>query len=84
MINELLNRINTYVLNPLILLAFAIALVVFMVGLVKFIASDKEREEGKKKILWGLVGMFIMISAYGLIQLVLNTFSINGPNYLGL
>ena len=48
------------------------------------LAREKEREEGKKKILWGLVGMFIMVSAYGLIQLVLNTFSINGPNYLGL
>jgi NADH:ubiquinone oxidoreductase subunit 2 (subunit N) len=82
----LLNRINAAILNPLIILAFAIALLVFFWGIFQFISSetaDNKREEGKKKILWGIFGMFIMVSAYGLIYLILATFSIDAPPYLG-
>lgn len=86
-VRELLNGINQYILNPLITLLFAIALVVFAWGIFQFIYSQsagEDREEGKKKILWGLFGMFIMFSAYGLIRLILGTFGISGPGYLGL
>ncbi|MBI1974393.1 MAG: hypothetical protein HYS51_00835 [Candidatus Zambryskibacteria bacterium] len=82
-VRETLNRINAYILNPLILLLFAVALLVFFWGIVQFIASetaDAKRDEGKRKIFWGLFGMFIMISAYGLIRLILGTFSIS-PGY---
>jgi len=82
-----LNKINQFILNPLILLVFAIAFLVFFWGIFQFIASqttDSAREEGKRKIFWGLFGMFIMVSAYGLIHLILGTFGISGPDYLGL
>jgi uncharacterized membrane protein len=82
-----LNKINNHILNPLIALAFAIALLVFFWGIFQFIRSetaDTQREKGKSKILWGLVGMFIMVSAFGLIRLILNTFGLSGPNYPNL
>lgn len=85
MIIEKLNKINQYFINPIILLAFAVALLIFFWGIVQFISSetvDSKREAGKKKILWGLVGIFIMFSAYGLIGLVLRTFGLNPPAYL--
>jgi len=58
---------------------FALALLIFFYGLFQFInkAGDStSREEGKRKILYGLVGMFIMFSAFGLIHLILVTFGI--------
>lgn len=82
-----LNAVNQYVLNPIILLAFAVALLVFLFGVVQFInseTSDAKRGEGKKKVVWGLVGMFIMIAAFGIIRLILNTFGLSSPNYPGL
>lgn len=85
MISEFLGKINQYILNPIIILLFAVAFLVFMFGIFQFIrseASDSKRTEGKTKIMWGIVGMFIMISAYGLIGLVLDTFGINTPAYL--
>lgn len=85
MINEFLGKINQYILNPIILLAFAVALLIFFWGIVQFISSetaDSKREDGKKKILWGLVGIFVMFSAYGLIGVVLRTFGISTPPYL--
>ena len=83
-ISEFLNAINRFILNPLIVLAFAIASLVFAWGVFQFIfseTSDDKREVGKKKIFWGLFGMFIMISAYGLIQLILGTFGIPSSGY---
>jgi hypothetical protein len=84
-ISEFLNKINQFILNPLILLFLGIAVIVFSWGVFQFIASqtaDDKRAEGKRKIFWGLLGMFIMLSAYGLIRLILGTFGITGPAYL--
>lgn len=83
-ISQFLNKINQFILNPLILLAFAVAFLVFFWGIVQFISSqtaDAARDEGKRKIFWGLFGMFIMFSAYGLIRLILGTFGIPVSGY---
>lgn len=83
-ISVYLNKINQFILNPLILLGFALAMLVFFWGIFQFIHSetaDAGREEGKRKILWGIFGMFIMVSAYGLINLILNTFGIPVTTY---
>jgi len=86
---ELLGKINQYILNPIIILAFAVALLVFFWGIFQFINSetaDSKREEGKKKILFGLLGMFIMLAAKGIIGIILGTFGISntGTQYIGL
>ncbi len=85
-ITTFLNKINSLILNPIITLAFVVALLVFFWGIAQFIrteTADKGREEGKKKILYGLLGMFIMFSAYGIIGLILDTFRIpNTADYL--
>lgn len=86
---ELLGKINQFILNPIIRLAFAIALITFFWGIVQFInseTSDSKRDEGKRKIFYGLIGMFIMFSAYGIITLILNSFGITGGgrDYLGI
>jgi hypothetical protein len=82
-----LNKLNQYILNPLIGLIFAIAFLVFFWGIVQFINSqtavDGEREKGKQKIMYGLLGMFIMFSAYGIIRLLLDSFGLPWPRYLG-
>jgi len=76
----LLNRINAVILNPLIVLLFTVAMVVFVYGIVKFISGsgvDDAREQGKRAMFWGIVGMFIMVSVFGIIRLILNTFGIS-------
>lgn len=61
------------------------ALAVFMVifGIFKFIihADDEtERAKGRWAILWGIVGLFLMFSIWGLVYLLVNTF---GLQHLG-
>ncbi len=81
-----LGRISEYILNPLIVLAFTVALLIFFWGIFQFISSQaaegKARAEGQKKIMYGLFGMFIMFSAYGIIGLILDTFDLPAPESL--
>jgi hypothetical protein len=83
----LLGKISEYILNPLIVLAFAVALLIFFWGIFQFISSEAagtKRAEGQKKIIYGLLGMFIMFSAYGIIGLILDTFNLPAPSNLPL
>jgi len=74
---ELIVKLNDAIFNPLILLLIAIATVYFLWGLSMFLANAEdsaERAEGKKKIVYGLIGLFVMVSVFGIIRLVLDTF----------
>lgn len=76
---DLIGRFVTYILNPLILLIFAAGFFLFMWGLVKFIWSlntGKPNPDGKSHMLWGIVGMVIMVSVEGIILMVDQTFSL--------
>jgi len=72
----LLSSIATNILDPLIGLMAVIALLYFLWGVLQFIRnaeSSEERKKGGQHILWGVIGLFIMISAYGIINLILGT-----------
>ena len=77
-----LDRLNALILNPAIVLLFAISFVYFIYGVIKFLSSDAgdkgaKRIEARNSILWGIVGMLIMFSVYGIIRFVLATFGIS-------
>ena len=77
-----LAKIVTQIVNPLILLLTAVAVVVFAWGVFQFVwhsGDDKAREEGRRAILWGFVGFVIIFGAYGIINLALQTFNLT-PN----
>ena len=70
-ISEFLNKVNEFILKPLIILAFAIAFLVFFWGLVKFISaksSETVKTEAKQVMGCGLVALFVMISVWGLVR----------------
>jgi uncharacterized membrane protein YidH (DUF202 family) len=73
-VNDIINAVNRVVINPLIVLLFTIAFLMFVYGIVRFIANmdnEEERESGKRAIVWGLVGMLVMLSVFAIIRLVL-------------
>lgn len=79
-----LAKVNEVILNPIIYLLFALALVYFLYSVVRFLrleSGDSARKEAKNAIMWGLFGMVIMFSVYGIIALILNTFGV-GSNDL--
>ena len=70
--------------NSVIPLIFAIAIVTFIWGAVKFfiINADEEakREEGKQFMIWGIIALAIMMSVWGLVGLVRSTFDARTGN----
>jgi|SRR3989344_6249076 len=61
----------------LIPLLIAIGLLVFFWGMAKFILhaeEEEKREEGKQLMMWGAIGLFVMVSFWGLINILTGTF----------
>ena len=63
------------ILNRLIPVLIAVALVVFFWGLIQYIRTHKN---GKEIMIAGLVGLFIMVSVWGIIRIAQNTLGVGG------
>ena len=74
-------------INPLIALAVALALLAFFWGLAKFIfrvgGDEKAVEDGKRVMKWGLLALFIMLSIGGIIALIQEDLGINSGDIGG-
>lgn len=85
-LDSTIRKINKAIINPLIILMFAIAAIYFIYGLFEFIKdadSSDAREKGKQHIIWGLIGMFIMVAVYFIMELILGTLGI-GSNQIDI
>lgn len=75
-------RIIAIINNVLVPLLFALSFIVFLYGVAKsYILSSGDEEavkSGHKIILWGLIGFAVMISVWGLVNVVVNTFGLTG------
>lgn len=72
----LVNSIVDVLVNPLIIFIFALALVLFLYGVLKYLLNpenEEVRKTSKSHMLWGIIGMFIMVSVFGIMNLILNT-----------
>ncbi|MDB5255266.1 MAG: hypothetical protein JWL92_642 [Candidatus Nomurabacteria bacterium] len=58
---------------------FTLAFVVFLWGVFKFVRSSEktDKEEGKQFIYMGLIGLFVMVSVWGIIRIVTTTFGLD-------
>lgn len=82
-VKALLAKINENILNPLIALLFALALLYFMYGVFEFIKgadSEDARKTGGSHILWGFIGLLIMFSVYGILRILTNTLGVPPVN----
>lgn len=75
-VSSVISSINKVLINPLIILLFALATVYFLYGLTQYFTSPDSKdikEETSRKITYGLIGMFIMVAVYGILNTYLNT-----------
>ena len=78
---SLISCIGSNILNPLVALIMAAALVVFLFGVLKFIKDGDKPEERKKggaMMMYGIVGFFVMLSVWGLVSILTNSFFSGG------
>ncbi len=79
--DSFLAKVLEQIVNPLIGLIFALAVAYFLYGVFEFM-SNQENEEmkttGKSHMIWGIVGIAIMLSVWGILNLIINTLGLSG------
>lgn len=77
--NSLYTSILNNIVSPVIYLLGALAIVYFVWGVFVFIQnadSPEKRAEGFKHMMWGVIGLFIMVSAKGIIAIIKATIGV--------
>ena len=75
-VTSLLNNISAVIINPMIYMLFTAGFIVFIWGLVQFVAhldNEEARSTGGKHMLWGIIGMVIMVGVGGVVNIIQNT-----------
>lgn len=77
------------IINLLIPIVFAIALLVFFWGLVMYIfGKEQDKERAKKTMIWGVVALFVMAAVWGLVAFIGQAVGVDtttgGPNVQNL
>ena len=60
-------------INMLVSVLAALALVIFFIGLVRYVrdsADAKGHAEGRERIIWSLVALFILFSIWGILNIL--------------
>ena len=75
-VSTLMKSINKVIINPIIFFLFALALVYFLYGVAQYLlnpGNENVRKTSKTHMLYGVVGLFIMVAVFGIMNLLLNT-----------
>ena len=68
------------ILNTLVPIIVGIAFIVFLWGVVQYILAggdEEKRTESRQFIIYGVIGMFVMVAAWGLVRILIQTFDLN-------
>ncbi len=55
------------------------AIVIFIWGVVQFIGNadnEEKQQKGRQFMMWGILGLFVIVSVWGLVRILTNTFNI--------
>ena len=80
-VDSFVMKANNLIINPLIKLLFALALVYFLYGVFEFFlnqTSEEKKTSGKSHMLWGIIGITIMMGVWFFLSVIISTFSIKG------
>ncbi|HYD93377.1 MAG TPA: hypothetical protein VEB18_02900 [Candidatus Paceibacterota bacterium] len=73
---EVITRIINGVVIPLV---FAVAFIVFIVGVVRYFIANEgdDRKNARSLMIYGILGFFVMVAVWGLVNILLGTFNLN-------
>jgi fatty acid desaturase len=79
-ITKITYNISDVILTPIIWLLIGASMIMFFWGLAHFIAStdDAVKKDGKEHMVWGVAGLFIVFSVWGLLNLLSGFVSVLG------
>lgn len=62
-------------------LLFTIAIVIFIYGVIQYVINPEQtdkREQGRSFIIWSIIGLFVIVSVWGLVSILQNTVGVSG------
>ncbi len=76
-ISQIIKKITEEIINPAIYLLFSAATAFFVYGIVLYIkgTGGESAAKGKNIMLGGIIGLFIMASALGIVKILCNFFN---------
>ncbi len=67
--------------NDVLFLMMGIAIVMFTFYVIKyFIKADAERAEGAKYVMYSVIGFFVLLSFWGIVNILQNTFGLQNES----
>lgn len=75
----IINKVIGQIINPLIPVLIGVGLIIFFWGIIQFVLnadSEEKRSTGKQHMMWGIIGIFIMVSVWGIIYLLQDFFGV--------
>ncbi|MFA6353908.1 MAG: pilin [Candidatus Paceibacterota bacterium] len=69
-------------LNSVIPVLIALGVVYFVWGVVSYVISDDEeaKKKGRDRIIYGIIGLAVIIAMWGLVGILTNTFGLTNSN----
>ena len=80
-VDSFVSNVNKLIINPLIILLFGLAVVYFLYGIFEFISNQENEEKkttGKNHMIWGIIGIVIMMGVFTILNIIMATFNIEG------
>lgn len=77
-IEDIIDKIGG-IFEAIVPILMIVAFAIFLWGVVKFIfagGDEEKRKTAKHYIVYGLIGLFVMIAVWGIIRIVLSTFGV--------
>ena len=81
-IDPLISKINQEIINPIIMLLMALAVVYFIWGIANFIKgydTDEDRESGKRHMLYSIIGFSVMVLAFAIMNFIASSIGVSNP-----
>ena len=78
-INDLFN-LTEDIINKLAPLLIAIAVIILLIGIINYIRAgddEEKRSKGRNEMIYGIIGLFVMVSIWGLVAILSGTFNLN-------
>lgn len=78
-LGNLFNYATCFIYSSVIPLIIALAVVMFIWGVVQYVINNEEeakKEKGKQFMIWGIIGLTVMVSIWGLVRILGSTFGI--------
>ena len=87
-ISNVFESFISFINDTLIPLVFALALLMFFYGILKYFimggGDEGKRNEGKQLMLWAIIGFVVMASIYGIVAIISSGLGIGGEKQINV